>query len=68
MEVPGRDVTADPLGPEATDPAAVDREETARAADRDGGDESVTDKLKEAAEKAKDAITPDRDDDAAPRP
>ena len=66
MEVPGRDVTADALGPEDPGPAADDasREPTGAAGDtadtggdREGG--GVGDKLREAAEKVKDAVTPD---------
>ncbi|MEA2229244.1 MAG: hypothetical protein QOF04_2874 [Solirubrobacteraceae bacterium] len=58
MEVPGRDVTADALGPDDTEPAGD------VAHDDDKG---VTDKLRETAEKVKDAVTPD-DDKGAPRP
>ena len=64
MEVPGRDVTADALGPEDPGPATddVSREPVGSAGDtgdeREGG--GVGDKLREAAEKVKDAVTPDR--------
>jgi hypothetical protein len=54
MEVPGRDVTADALGPD--DPTT--EQPAAEAAGRDEH-EGVTDKVKEAVEKVKDAVTPD---------
>jgi hypothetical protein len=58
MEAPGRDVTADPLGPEPTGAPGADGGD---GHDDDGG--GVTDKVKQAAEKAKDAVTPDDNDD-----
>jgi hypothetical protein len=57
MEVPGRDVTADPLGPEPIGSPGAEGDEGG-----DGGEEGLTDKVKKAAEKAKDAVTPDDDD------
>ncbi|MEA2445604.1 MAG: hypothetical protein QOJ12_2896 [Thermoleophilales bacterium] len=57
MEAPGRDVTADPLGPEPTGAPGAD------GGDGHADDGGVTDKVKQAAEKAKDAVTPDEDDD-----
>jgi hypothetical protein len=69
MEVPGRDVTADPLGPDTESPRTegtpepeVTRPDAARAAtapDDDG--ESLGDKVRDVAEKVKDAVTPDHD-------
>jgi hypothetical protein len=57
MEVPGRDVTADPLGPDPVDAPGADGGDG-----RDDDDGGVTDKIKQAAEKAKDAVTPGDDD------
>ncbi|HEV7753546.1 MAG TPA: hypothetical protein VGO71_18490 [Baekduia sp.] len=69
MEVPGRDVTADALGPDTETPRTegmpepeVTRPDAARAASaRDDDDESLGDKVREVAEKVKDAVTPDHD-------
>jgi hypothetical protein len=68
MEVPGRDVTADRLGPddppapevtrETTDPA--DRDRTADAGDRGEGG-GIGDKVRDVVDKVKDAVTPDKD-------
>jgi hypothetical protein len=55
VEVPGRDVTADPLGP---DPVGPEPDETPTRDD----DEGILDKAREAAEKLKDAATPDHRD------
>jgi hypothetical protein len=65
MELPGRDVTADPLGPDTETPRidTPERVET-RPADRpaaegDEDEKGIADKLREAADKVKDAVTPD---------
>jgi hypothetical protein len=74
MEVPGRDVTADALGPDPVTPQAEDtpepevtRPDAARAAAAPDDDdrEGLADKVRDVAEKVKDAVTPDRDE---PRP
>jgi hypothetical protein len=80
MEVPGRDVTADPLGPDPGTPQSADtpaREVTrpdaapgteAPGTEAPGPDapdtddrEGIGDKVREVAEKVKDAVTPDDD-------
>jgi hypothetical protein len=75
MEVPGRDVTADPLGPDPGTPQSADtparevtRPDAAPGAEAPGPDapdtddrEGIGDKVREVAEKVKDAVTPDHD-------
>ncbi|MCW3001393.1 MAG: hypothetical protein JWQ20_691 [Conexibacter sp.] len=73
MEVPGRDVTADPLGPDPGTPQGEDQpapevtrpdaapDAPAPGDDDDGGGESIGDKMRDVVDKVKDAITPDRD-------
>jgi hypothetical protein len=65
MELPGRDVTADPLGPD-TDTPHIDTPERVETrpgdrptAEREDDDKGIGDKLRDAADKVKDAITPD---------
>jgi hypothetical protein len=74
MEVPGRDVTADPLGPDSDSPRTEGMPEPevtrpgdtpAAAAPGDDDGEGIGDKVRDVAEKVKDAVTPDRDE---PRP
>jgi hypothetical protein len=70
MEVPGRDVTADPLGPDTETPRSdsppapeVTRPGAApgAAAPGDADRESLGEKVRDVAEKVKDAVTPDHD-------
>jgi hypothetical protein len=69
MEVPGRDVTADALGPDTGTPhrddppePEVTRPDAASDAAAPGEDRAgLGDKVREVAEKVKDAVTPDRD-------
>jgi hypothetical protein len=70
MEVPGRDVTADPLGPDPGTPGEdqpapeVTRPDAAPDPPTPGDDddrESIGDKMRDVVDKVKDAITPDHD-------
>jgi hypothetical protein len=63
MEVPGRDVNADSLGPEPTGAPGAEGHEGHEGGERgEGHDGGLMDKIKRAAEKAKDAVTPHHGD------
>jgi hypothetical protein len=71
METPGRDVTADPLGPEPHSqqnepPAPGGAQDAQRAAGAgEGGDDDkgMENTVREAADKIKEAVTPDDPDE-----
>jgi hypothetical protein len=65
MEVPGRDVTADALGPDTETPrtegAPPEATRPGAAAPDEDDREGLGEKVRDVAEKVKDAVTPDRD-------